>query len=250
MSALAIDRLVDDILGAPPARGRRGAPLQASFVRNLNEADIQLLWDQPAGSLDSNVRPLVKIRASHHGLARLIADGKRHEECALITGYDVTYISNIQNDPGFKGLVDYYKAQIEGVYINVHERLAALGIDTIEELQDRLATAPEKFTTRELQELAALTLDRAGYGPKSHVQHSGAVALVGSDAIARIKDEVEKRHRGTTKSLYASSGDRPALGSPIIDGTLVSENALTRSAGEGDDLSAQGGKALISVSAG
>jgi hypothetical protein len=245
-----LEQLIDDVLGPPPAKGRRAKPLHASFVRNLNQADIQQLWDLPAGGLNSSVRPLVRIRTSHHGLARLLAEGKKHEEAAIITGYSGTYISNLLQSPDFANLVEYYKTQIEGVFINVHERLAALGIDTIEELQHKLATAPESFTTRELMELAALTMDRAGYGPKSTVQHSGAVALVGADAVARIKNEVDSRHRGTTKELYSPSDQRPALGAPVIDGTLVPTSAASRGESEGDGVPAEAGKVLVTVGSG
>lgn len=244
---MSVDQLIDDVLGPPPAKGRRAKQLHVSFVRNLNQADIQQLWDLPAGGLESSVRPLVRIRTSHHGLARLLAEGKKHEEAAIITGYDPAYISNLLKSPDFANLVEYYKGQIEGVFINVHERLAALGIDTIEELQNKLATAPESFTTRELMELAALTMDRAGYGPKSTVQHSGAVALVGADAVARIKNEVDNRQRGTTKALYAPSDQRPSLGATIIDGTIVPTSPASGSESERDDVPAEAGKALVSI---
>jgi hypothetical protein len=94
-------------------------------------------------------------------LARLLAEGRKSEECSLITGYSTTRIWILKQDPAFKDLVAYYAAQTEAKFLDVHERLAALGMSTLDELQERLESDPDGFKNRELMELAEFALDRS-----------------------------------------------------------------------------------------
>lgn len=151
----------------PPARGRKPAQLNAVKKRDLTRADIDALWDLPEGGLGAETNPVLKIRNTHHALARLLAEGRKQVEVSAITGYSPSYISTIQNDPAFKNLIAYYKGQVEEQFTSVHERLAALSMLSAEELQERLATDPDSFTNRELNELLELTADRTGFGPQS-----------------------------------------------------------------------------------
>jgi len=93
--------------------------------------------------MTSNPSPLVQPMApaghphseaprAHHTLARLVAEGKSHPECSVITGYGVEYVSMLERDPAFRELVAYYKEQVSAAYINVHERLAVLGATAME----------------------------------------------------------------------------------------------------------------------
>jgi len=78
----------------------------------------------------------------------------------MITGYSPSRISILQADPAFAELVAYYATQAEQVYLDVHQRLAALGIASMDELQERLESDPESFKNRELMSLVELTMDR------------------------------------------------------------------------------------------
>lgn len=235
---MGADGLIMEImqgLSAPPARGRRSS-ISISKVRDLNEGDIKALWDLPEGGLESTT-PLVRtIRASHHTLARCLAEGKKGEECQLITGYSVSRISELQKDPTFAQLVEYYKGQIEGVFINVYERLAALGIDSIDELQKRLDESPEDFTLNQLMELAKMTLDRAGHGPTTKSQNTSMVALITPTQLENIKREVQRRENGAVLSIGASRDKGSEVGGVIIDGTGVEVSPSPRSESQGDDV--------------
>lgn len=233
-NSAALEALIDEVLSPPPPRGRKAQPLEISFRRELNEADVQALWDVPEGGLESTTRPLVKLRYQHHYLARLLAEGRSGADCALYTGYDPSRISILKQDPAFSELITYYKTQVDEVYVNVHERLAALGLNSAEELMDRLDVQPEKFTNRELMELSALGLDRAGFGPQSKVHHTTGPVLT-PDVMARLKDELAKRSLGQVRTLTQGSGRAPD-GGPIIDGTLAPESSQARGEGEGSDL--------------
>jgi hypothetical protein len=229
----ALDALLGDA-GLPPARGRRAATnVSASYERDLTEADVQALRDLPEGGLGAITSPLRKLRFQHHTLARLLAEGKSQVEAALVTGYSESYISIIKNDPAFKSLVTYYQEQVQEVFVSVHERLAALGMNTIEELQERLAETPDSFTNRELMELSELTLDRTGYGPTS--KHQVNDTGLPQELVERLKHELATRSKGQVRSL-PQGNPRLEGGGPVIEGTLAPAQAPEGSEGEGSDV--------------
>lgn len=160
--------------GIPSARGRRPAPLELSFVRELNEGDLEVLLNPPAKGVVTS--PIARLRHTHHLLARCLAEGRKPSEVSLITGYSLSRISILQNDPSVKELVAYYAENAAEQYLDVHARLAALGVSTLEELQERLEAEPEKFTQNQLMQLAELTLDRSVAPPKGGGKGGGAGA--------------------------------------------------------------------------
>ena len=194
-------------LKPPPARGRRAMKLNIAKKRDLTEADVNALWDIPEGGLESQTNQVLKIRNTHHALARLLAEGRKQVEVSSITGYSPSYISSIQNDPAFKNLVAYYKGQVEETFVSVHERLAALSMLSAEELQARLTENPDDFTIRELNELLSLSADRTGFGPQSRVTNLN----VNVDLAERLRKGRERAGLGeqTSPSLSDPEGHRP-----------------------------------------
>lgn len=222
-----------ELLDTP--RGRR-SKLVASKRRDLVLPDIEALDD--AKPLEQ-VTPVQQLRHQHHLLARLLGEGKSATESAQVTGYSVAYISRLSTqDRAFKDLVKYYQQQVGEVYVNVHERLAGLGLNTIEELQERLAEKPEGFTHRELMELAELCFDRSGHGPTS-TNHS-VLAVLTSEDISRLKDEVARRQSGTITQISKTSG-RSCLDGVILEGT-VCEAKTEGVQASGPSVSEQGGE--------
>lgn len=149
--------LLDEIT-FPSARGgkRTQVPVDVSVVRSLTSDDLPALRaGAPVGSSNS---PLVSIRHSHHQLARLLAEGMEQGQVSLITGYSLSYISVIRKSPAFAELEAYYDIQRDQVFVDTLERMRSLGLSTIDELQERLASEPSKFSPRELMELAELCL--------------------------------------------------------------------------------------------
>jgi hypothetical protein len=156
----------------PPAKGRRPAHNAYAVVRELGEEDVGELWvsagKAPVGAIKT-------LRYQHHLLARLVAQGKTLTEINAITGMSGTRVSVLKADPTFAELVEFYSEELKEIYCNVHERMAALGVSVMEELQERFEEEPEKFSKRELMELFALMADRsiptAKGGPSpSHAQ--------------------------------------------------------------------------------
>lgn len=150
------------------ARGRLPSPLfSMSIVRELTVEDIESLIERPHGALGSTTPPLVKIRATHHALARLLAEGRKAVEASAILGYSQSRISILQHDPAFQELIEHYRAQVREKYLDVHERLADLGVTAVEELRERLDDAPKTFSNRELLDITETTMDRTVAPTKS-----------------------------------------------------------------------------------
>jgi hypothetical protein len=156
-----MEELLSEIgLGSAPA----GPPVtkEPLYIRDLTAEDIQSLSKRAAyGSQQGQLTQ--KLRAPHHTLARLIAEGKKHPQCALITGYTVEYIVMMERDPAFKELVAYYKDNVVEAYANVHERLAELGGLAMDILKERMSDPEQvkKMTPGALREIMNDALDRS-----------------------------------------------------------------------------------------
>ena len=174
---LDLDQLVQ--IGSARGGRRPAMPLALEVVRELGEEDLaEILSPTPLACGTNAVKTL---RSSHHTLARLLAEGRRPGECSVITGYSLSRISILQNDPAFQELQSYYAAQLEPVYLNVHERLAQVGTDALEVIQERLDSDPDGFKNSELLAIVESTMDRsvapAKGGPQARNAGAGPVAV-------------------------------------------------------------------------
>lgn len=145
---------------APPGKGRRPAPIAYGNPRMLSEADIASMWDKQADGAKGIPR-IKNLRYNHHMLAKAVASGKSLLECSQLTGLTGSRISDLKNDPAFQELVSFYSEELHEVYVDVHQRMAALGTSVLEELTERFEAEPEKFTKRELLELFTTMADRS-----------------------------------------------------------------------------------------
>lgn len=158
----------------PSARGRKAAPLTLTKLRDLTDADALAISEGNLPSKDSHPAPIKTIRATHHALARLLAQGVRDGEASAITGYCPSRISILKQDPTFSELISYYSSQVEEKFLDTHERLAKLGQSFIDEIQERLEAAPEEFSIGQLYGGAELCLDRSSAPPKGKGPGGGA----------------------------------------------------------------------------
>jgi hypothetical protein len=108
--------------------------------------------------LGSTPIPIQQLRASHHQLAELLSQGRPDTEVALITGYSLSRISILKRDPTFQELLANYATMRQKVFVDTLERMRILGLSSLDELQERLETAPERWSNRELMEMAELML--------------------------------------------------------------------------------------------
>ena len=177
-------------------------PFFAHYARDLIEDDLILGNALPKREAQG-VQKLKNIRSSHHEAARLVALGKEPSEIALITGYTPVRVCQLKNDPAFQELVANYRGQVEGLYVDVHKRLAGFTNDAMEVLHERLLDAPEKIKTSDLKDLLALGLDRTGFGPKSTVNTNIKAVVITNAELERIKGEAAAARLGTVRQLEA-----------------------------------------------
>lgn len=152
-----LELLDDVVLGSARGRGRPGK-LEVEVVRALVPADLDELR-HPTPVENPNTA-LVQIKAAHHRLAMTIAEGHDLEIVSLMTGYSPSYVSKIKGDPAFAELLAYYQTQKRQVFVDTAERMKTLGLTTLDELQSRLETEGEKWSKRELMDLAELMLGK------------------------------------------------------------------------------------------
>ena len=177
-------------------RGRRASPpLAVEVVRSLGADDLPL---PPSARTDSSV--ITVMRSQHHRIAQLLAKAVDQHEVALITGYSAAYISRLKASPAFEELLAYYSTQREQIFIDVLERMKALGLATLEELQARLADEPEAWTKRELLEMAELMLVKPMTATRALPAQQGAPAGV-----------------SVSVNFVSASSPREAGGGVIID---------------------------------
>lgn len=166
-----------------PRTGRAAAPLGLIYIRDLTADDIKLACETPLGT---QAPALAKIRARHHSLAKLVAEGRSGAEIAALTGYTASRVSILTSDPTFGELVAYYQSMGAEIYADVHKQLALLGMTAIEELQERLEEAPASLTTREVRELGEFALDRS-IAPKAGAAGASVGPGAGSPVTVNIK---------------------------------------------------------------
>ena len=188
-----LDHMIDQAVGSLP-RGRRGqAKASPSVVREIAPEDLPKILASPAAPPAE--RPVLRIRHQHHMVAKLLAEGRSLVEVGQITGYTPARIGQLKNDPSFQELLEHYKSQATEKWLNVHERVAALGISITEELQERLENCPEDFSNEELRKLAESLLDRSGFGPSSKKEVSVRSHSVTLTLVEQIKSEAATRRQ-------------------------------------------------------
>lgn len=203
MSNAKLDELLDEV-ELPSARGgrKRAMPVEIEVVRSLTSEDLPLLLDPPPVPAEQRYGTL-QIRHAHHLLARCLANGTDQNDAALITGYSVSYISDIKNSPAFAELLAYYQTKKELVFVDVAERMKVLGLNSLDELQRRLEAEPDEWSKRELMELSKLMLIDGRASPGS--SQGGGGPGVGLNINVK----------------FVTAGQGPSLPGPLVDVTPV-----------------------------
>lgn len=179
---LELATILDEAFGDPP--------LTASFGRELDSADMALL---ASGARVERSSPpaLQRLRARHHALAKALAEGMRPGIAAATYGYSVSRVSILSADPAFRELVEHYRVQVDHDYRRVHDRLADLSVEAMDELEHRLEESPEKVSVTQLLKLVELTADRTGFGPKSNTDVNVTVGF--GDRLREARKRVQSR---------------------------------------------------------
>ena len=113
-------------------------------------------------------------------------------EAAIVCGYDGSRVSILLDDPAFKELLSFYRADVNAQYRDLHVRLSGLALDAAEELSMRLEEKPEDISITALMELTKMGADRTGHGPQSSTTNLNVnVDLAGR--LQRARERVDAR---------------------------------------------------------
>lgn len=141
--------------------------------------------------------PIQFGRHEHHVLASLIASRQKEgiivsdEECSAICGWAPVTICGLRQQAGFRKLIQHYLGDQPIAQPVPAERIQALGLTTLEELQARLHDDPDSFSKRELMDMAELLLIKA-----RSLRDAGPVAASGGAGGVRVAiNFVEARHK-------------------------------------------------------
>lgn len=161
--------------------GRASKPLVVEGVRELAPADILSL------QVETGERPkeIKKLRQRHHALAKALASGIPDGDAAIFCGYTQSHVSILKADPSFKELLEFYSRMQENEYRELHEKIAALGEDSVDEITQRLEDNPDDFSIGQLLEVSKLALDRSGYGPQTSTNVNVNIGLADKLAAGR-----------------------------------------------------------------
>lgn len=166
-----------DLSSAP-----RGKPdLTGSLVRELTNADLLIAEAAPKGVVTNHVQ---KLNDRHHALARTLASGVDHITASIITGYRQVTISILLGDPSFKELVEFYRANLDVVYADLHARMSVLSQTVLNEIAERFEGNPASMSNGFLHDLFKTLTDRTGFGPRT-TQVNVNVDLAGRLSAAR-----------------------------------------------------------------
>lgn len=157
------------------------APLSASMVRELTQADLLVAKATPGGVFPSQVK---KLNDKHHALARALASGMDQTTAGIVTGYSDSRISILKNDPSFQELLVFYRKNLDVVYADLHGRMSTFSLVVLEELNERFENDPESMENPFLHDLFKTLTDRTGFGPRS-TQVNVNVDLAGRLSAAR-----------------------------------------------------------------
>jgi hypothetical protein len=120
-----------------------------------------------------------KLRESHHAVARLFAQGLRNAEISLQTGYSLSRLSVLQDDPTFMELVAFYRDDAQKVAQEMEAKFLLVGNDFMQELHDRLLGNPDGLSDALILEAAKQFLDRAGFSPVNRSISKSLVMNIG-----------------------------------------------------------------------
>lgn len=137
--------------------GRLPARIEVEFVRDITEADLELMATTPLGVAPPAIK---RLTDRHHALARLLAAGTPESEAALILNYDISRVSILKNSPAFQELLALYRGEVNREFATVLDHMAGISRDALVILRDRLEENEDRFSNNELMKIATDFTDR------------------------------------------------------------------------------------------
>lgn len=134
-----------------------------------------------------------QFKDHHYRIACLLGQGKKQAEVALETGYSSARISRLRQIPAFRFLIERYRNKAEYIefqaFRQVKAMMAAIHLEALDLLQDRIMDDPDSITNRELLDVIADMADRLGLSKVSRTESTSLnVDLADTLAVARRRE--------------------------------------------------------------
>lgn len=134
-------------------------------VRSMTKADIESLRQR-------STRPaFLKLRDSHHKIARLAATGMRNNEIAEAIGYNYTRVSTIINSPATQELIAKYRLDVHESWRksndHVYETILEVEAKAWRKVADDLDDEDNPVSTLTALKAATEASNRTGHHSKS-----------------------------------------------------------------------------------
>lgn len=194
-----------DIGATPRLTGRKSTPVTCDYAGELVPSDIVLLASERG---EQKPKTLINgLRERHHQLARCLGRGMSDYDAAAVTGYTVSRISILRRDPAFAELVAHYNGVKDFAFADFQERAAAVAIDGLNIIADRMEEDPDAISVSMALEIVKQLADRTG--------HSAVAKSVNVNVNANMTARLTAA-RNRVAQAYATEDVPP--GSPAHDG--------------------------------
>lgn len=156
----------------------------------------------------SDEKDIKTLKAKHHGVARLLAEGVPEGVVAEMTGYTAAYISTLKNTPSMVELIAFYRGPKNEAAKLVGERLRTIAEMSIERLEEKVIA--DALNPSELIAAAKLGYDRSGHGPTSTTTQVTEHRLVGMEELAELSRAARARDASRIIDVSAVRSVLPA----------------------------------------
>ena len=190
----------------------QGGPLGVLEITALRKEDLEL---QEADRPQGGVR---KIRSAHHRVAAGLAARYTAVEVARHTGYAVSTVYTLKQNPAFKELIEHYRAKADERGFNeLQVRSEATAIRLLDEIDERLdGDKAEKIPFATVGDLAIKMLDRAGQSPIKRSENRNLNLTMSGETLDRIRRDAARIRFGPPSEAdrddASSEGGEPGVG--------------------------------------
>lgn len=172
--------------------GRAKKAFSAEVERELGLEDVASLLEEKGVAAPQ----IVQLRERHHALARLIAEGKKPGEAAILCRYSQSRMSVLLADPAFRELVAHYAELVNEEFVDFQGKLAELALDAALILQSRMEDKPDELSDALVLQIIQVGADRTGHGPSQKVEHNHKIGL--ADRLNSARSRIETTFKDIT----------------------------------------------------
>lgn len=163
--------------------GRASKPFSAELERELDLDDMATLLEEKGVAAPA----IAQLRERHHALARLIAEGRRPGEAAILCRYSQSRMSILLADPAFRELIAHYQTLVNEEFVDFQAKLAELALDAAGIMQSRMEETPDELSDATVLAILTIGADRTGHGPSQKTEVNIKVGLADRLAAATLR---------------------------------------------------------------